>query len=364
MWCPHQRSGLTRSRAGPPWHRSRGPSRPPWTADRLRWRSTGPSGARSRRTWSRSRVAAESPDTGRGPRARLAALRAVRESRAPFHRSSWRPDTAAGPSPAENPADDLALQRDELANAGVGQGEQRIEGVAAERVRFGRALQLDEAAVAGLHDVHVDVGARVFLVGQVQHRHAADDADARGRHVVLHRNALDLATLAHALQRQYERNEASRDGGSPRPAVGLDDIAVDPDGPLAQLIEPGHRSERPADEALDLLRAPADLASRRLARGARVRRAREHAVFGRNPALAAVAPEGGHATFDARGADHVGATRGDEHRTFGVREVVRRDHNRSELVGQSGVSSHGVECWCSCQLSRSTMSLGARMFGL
>ena len=66
-----------------------------------------------------------------------------------------------------------ALQRDELTDAAVGQREQRVEGVAAERVRFGRALQLDEAAVAGLHDVHVDVRARVFLVRQVEHRHAA-----------------------------------------------------------------------------------------------------------------------------------------------------------------------------------------------
>ena len=153
--------------------------------------------------------------------------------------------------------------------------EQRIEGVASERVRLSRALQLDEAAVAGLHDVHVDVRARVFLVDQVQHRNAADDADARGRHVVLHGNALDLAALAYPLQRQHERNEAAGDRGGARAAVCLDDIAVDPDGPLAQLIEPGHGSERAADEALDFLRAPADLAGRRLARGARVRRARE-----------------------------------------------------------------------------------------
>ena len=66
----------------------------------------------------------------------------------------------------------------------IGQVEQRVERVAAERHRFGRALHLDEAAVAGLHDVHVHVGARVLLVGEIEQRLAVDDADAGGGDVV------------------------------------------------------------------------------------------------------------------------------------------------------------------------------------
>ena len=54
---------------------------------------------------------------------------------------------------------------------------------------LGGALHLDEAAVAGLDDVHVHVGARVFVVGEVEHRHAADDADARRGDVVAGRES-------------------------------------------------------------------------------------------------------------------------------------------------------------------------------
>ena len=59
--------------------------------------------------------------------------------------------------------------------------EERVELRAAEGQLLGGALDLDEAARAGHHDVHVDLGSRVLLVGKVQHRHAVDDADARWR---------------------------------------------------------------------------------------------------------------------------------------------------------------------------------------
>jgi len=41
-----------------------------------------------------------------------------------------------------------------------------------------RALDLHEAAAAGADDVHVGLGLDVFLVGEVEQGHAADDADA------------------------------------------------------------------------------------------------------------------------------------------------------------------------------------------
>ena len=111
----------------------------------------------------------------------------------------------------------------------------------------------------------------------------------------------------------------------------------------AHQLEFGDGSERPADEALNFLRAATDLAGRRLTRRARVGRAREHAVFGRDPAFASVAPERGHAILDARCADDVCAARGDEHGPLGVAEVLRRDHDRAELIGLSGINAHGVD---------------------
>ena len=76
----------------------------------------------------------------------------------------------------------------ELPDAVIGEVEQRDQRVAAERYRFGRSLHLDEPAVAGLDDVHVHVGARVVVVGEVEQRLAVDDADAGGGDVVGKRN--------------------------------------------------------------------------------------------------------------------------------------------------------------------------------
>ena len=59
-----------------------------------------------------------------------------------------------------------------------------------------------------------------------------------------------------------------------------------------------------ADQALDFLGAAGLLALGRLARGAGVGRARQHAVFGGDPALALAAQEGRHVFLDAGGAQH------------------------------------------------------------
>src|SRR5258705_9304158 len=58
---------------------------------------------------------------------------------------------------AENVADVASLQRDQLADAGVGEIQQAIERLAAKRHRLRRSLQLDVLAGARLDDVHVHV---------------------------------------------------------------------------------------------------------------------------------------------------------------------------------------------------------------
>ena len=55
-----------------------------------------------------------------------------------------------------------------------------------------------------------------------------------------------------------------------RAAVGLEDVAVEPERPLAERLEVGDGAHRAADQPLDLDRAPLLLAARRLA----LRRAR------------------------------------------------------------------------------------------
>ena len=203
-----------------------------------------------------------------------------------------------------------------------GEIEQRIELVAAECVTFGRALHFDEAA-AIVHDhVHVGLGAGILGVVEIEHRHARADADRHGRHLAVQRRGSDEPLREQRVAGIGERHVSAGNRRGARAAVGLQHIAVERDGAFAERGQVGHGAQDAADQSLDLLRAAALLALGRLARRARMRRARQHAVFGGDPALVLAAQESGHAFLDARRAQHARVAELDQHRAFGVlREV-------------------------------------------
>src|SRR5262245_58494309 len=98
--------------------------------------------------------------------------------------------------------DDRSLLFDELLDALIGEVEQRLELVAAERHAFRRALDLDELTRSGLDDVHVDLGAAVVVVGEIEERLAVDDADADRGDEIDQRDRGDGAALLHLLERE------------------------------------------------------------------------------------------------------------------------------------------------------------------
>src|SRR5437899_1031805 len=81
-----------------------------------------------------------------------------------------------------------------------------------------------------------------------------------------------------------ERDPGARYGGRPGAAVGLDNIAIYGDLPLTERFEVHHGAQAAADEPLDFDGAAVLLAGRRLASRPLERGARQHAIFGRNPA--------------------------------------------------------------------------------
>ena len=130
-----------------------------------------------------------------------------------------------------------------------------VEAAAAERHLLGGALHLDELAAARHHDVHVDLGRRVLGVVQIERRLAGHDAHAdRGHAVAQHGGGGQAGNPRDGVGQGHE---AAGDGGGARAAVGLDHVAVHPHRALAELGAIGHRAQRAADEALDLLRAAA-----------------------------------------------------------------------------------------------------------
>ena len=146
--------------------------------------------------------------------------------------------------------------------------------------------------------------------------------------------------LAHLVDGEHERDERAGDRGGSSAAVCLNDVAVERDRPLPEFLQLGHGAQRPADEALNLLRAPADFSGRGLALRPRGRRPRQHAVFGCDPPLAGVSPERRDAVLDAGRADHFRLAGFDQHRAFGVNQVVGRDAGRAELFRKAAVCSH------------------------
>src|SRR5262249_44696650 len=107
--------------------------------------------------------------------------------------------------------------------------QELVELLAAERVALGRRLYLDQSAVAGHDPVQVDVGSRVLRVVEIEQRLAADDADRDRRHRVAERLA-----EPEAVERAPGGHVGAGDRGAARAAVGLQDVAVEPERALAE----------------------------------------------------------------------------------------------------------------------------------
>src|SRR5690606_41996294 len=96
--------------------------------------------------------------------------------------------------------------------------------------------------------------------------------------------------------------------GAALTVVGLNNVAVEMQRTLPQRFEVEHSPQTAADEALNSLCAAALLATRCLAIGARVRGARQHAVFGRHPALPLALEKRRHPVEYAGIAQYLGGT--------------------------------------------------------
>ena len=87
----------------------------------------------------------------------------------------------------------------------------------------------------GHHHVHVDLGAGVLDVGEVEHGLAVDDADRDRGAALGERVGLDRARdCTRRAQRVVQREVAAADRRGAGAAVGLEHVAVDDDLTLAQ----------------------------------------------------------------------------------------------------------------------------------
>ena len=151
------------------------------------------------------------------------------------------------------------------------QREQLVEVRARERRALGGRLHLDQPAVAGHHDVRVDLGGRVLAVVEVEQRHAVDDP-ARDRGDASRSPASGRSSCrrrAAAASPARSATKAPVIDGAARAAVGREHVAVEVDRALAERLEVDDAAQRAADQPLDLDDAPVGAARASTSRGLR-----------------------------------------------------------------------------------------------
>lgn len=178
-------------------------------------------------------------------------VRYIPYARIGWHVARWRRGCSEGRF------EGFALEGGEVGAAAGGEVEERVELLAVEGLGLGGALDFDEASVAGADDVHVGLGTHVLLVAQVEERGAVDDADGDGGDGAGERFAAGLDELLALCPGDGvgEGDVRAGDGGGAGAAVGLEDVAVEDDGVLAECLVVDDGAQGAADEAGDLVGA-------------------------------------------------------------------------------------------------------------
>ena len=179
------------------------------TTGRLRrrrapWAARCPRTCRRPQAAARRRRAAARPTSPPAPAAvRTPAACAGFGSRA----AARRPPAPVSPPLAATACSCSGLQRRDPVG---GQRQQVVQMRAGERRALGRRLHLDEPAVAGHHDVRVDLGGRVLGVVEIEQRRAADDSRRDGRDGAGQRRPLELRRRRSAWRRRAAARPSRR----------------------------------------------------------------------------------------------------------------------------------------------------------
>jgi hypothetical protein len=146
------------------------------------------------------------------------------------------------------------------------------------------------------------------------------------------------------MDRVDQRDKPARDTGRPRAAIGLQNIAIDGDGQLAERFQVGNRSETAADQALNFRGASINFAST-FPPFSRRRAAWQHIVFSRDPPTSFTFHPRRNASIHARRAEYDGFSAAIKHATRSRLRVFPFDFNRSILgrFARHVVTLH----WCS-----------------
>ena len=151
-----------------------------------------------------------------------------------FHGLAHVFDPVARLLPERQRFQDGLLLGDERLHSLAGVSDHLRQLLLVEDLVFSSRLDFDELIAGGHDEVHIDVGAGVLFVAEVEQYFPVDNSDANRGHKILERNRRERSRVHQLFQRQAQRDESARDRRGARASVGLDDVAVDPDRALAE----------------------------------------------------------------------------------------------------------------------------------
>src|SRR5262249_1928952 len=134
--------------------------------------------------------------------------------------------------------------------------------------------------------------------------------------------------------------------------------------PLSERLEVGHRSDRTADQALNLDRAAALLATRRLTVGALAGGGRQQRILRRQPPATLAVEPARHAVLDGGRAEHLRLARRVQHGAVRLLEIVGNQLEWTQLVGAAtigprGDPTHAAAASSAASSTCSTSSIGS-----
>ena len=213
-----------------------------------------------------------------------------------------------------------------------GQGQHRLKMVRREGIVLRTPLQLDEPAVIRHHDVEIDLRRRVVNVVEIERRRAFADADGNRRHAVndrILRNELLLEELLHG---DLKGDHTARNRRTTRAAVRLNDITVDDNLALAQRLHISDCAQRAADQTLNLRAAAVKLELGNITAVSGIGRARQHAVFRRDPAAPGALDMRRDIFLYRCIADHLGVAHGNEHGALRMHRKIGYNLHFAHLI--------------------------------
>src|SRR5712692_6497401 len=187
--------------------------------------------------------------------------------------------------------DSLSLCPHQLLYPAAPEFQQLVHLFTRERRAFGRALDFDEAAIAGANNVHVHFGARVFVIFQIKQSRSVNDPDADSGNFGDDWRPLNSVFFQQPPAGNRESDIRAGNSRGARAAVRLQDVAVERDRALAEYAAIRDSPQAAANQSLNLVRPTRWFAAGNLPRGPRMGGTRQHRVLCRDPAFGSLAAQ-------------------------------------------------------------------------